>query len=91
MPNRECPVCGTKTDASTCCGIHLGGVFVMSKARIRSLRAYAHGTKGLDADTYRLHVSAVGARSTVDLTWPQYNELLKRLAKLPDATARAHG
>jgi hypothetical protein len=58
--------------------------FVMSKALIRAVRRYAHGAKGLDQETYRLHLSAVGARHTNELTRHQHQALMERLRSLPD-------
>lgn len=58
--------------------------FSMNTARVKSLRAHAHGRKGLDQATYRLHLRAVGATSTLALTERQYYDLLARLNALPD-------
>ena len=80
-----CPACGTPTDARTCCGIPLSAPFHMTRALIVALRRYAHGRKGLDEPTYRLHLHAVGAASTTTLTRTQRDQLLLRLGKLPDA------
>ena len=82
--NEQCPACGTVTERSECCGIYLAGPFRMTTPRVRALRAYAHGRKGLDAETYRMHVRAVGCESTLDLSRDQYNALLRRLRQLPD-------
>lgn len=80
----QCPACGSATERSECCGIYLAGPFHMTTPRVRALRAYAHGRKGLDAETYRMHVRAVGVESTLDLDRDQYNALLRRLRPLPD-------
>lgn len=82
--SRQCPVCGTSTSSSSCCGVRLNAPFRMTRARVRALRAYVHGRKGLDDDTYRLHLAAVGADSTLHLTARSYNALLARLRPLPD-------
>ena len=60
----------------------------MSTARIKALRKYVHGRKGLDEATYRLHLQAVGVTSTLDLTRTSHNALLKRLGALPDKPQR---
>lgn len=62
--------------------------FRMTPSRIRRLRAYAHGRKGLDAEAYDAQRNAVGAASTSEMTYRQYTALLKRLATLPDVPRR---
>lgn len=88
---RECPVCGRDTTASTCCGVQLNAPFAMTKARTIALRRYAHGRKGLDVETYRMHLEGVGARSTTELTRDQHTALLKRLGALPDKPRPGRG
>lgn len=82
--SRQCPVCGTTTAAPSCCGVRLGSPFRMTGNRVKALRAYAHGRKGLDEATYRLHLGAVGVDSTLHLQADSYNALLARLRRLPD-------
>lgn len=84
----QCPACGTRTDRSECCGLYLAGPFHMTRDRVIALRRYAHGRKGLDQETYRMHVRAVGVESTLDLTRDQYAALLRRLRPLPDRARR---
>lgn len=86
---RLCPHCLATTNAATCCGVTLAAPFRMTAARITALRRYVHGRKGLDEDTYRLHLQAVGARSTTLLTRHQHEALLQRLGRLPDRDRRA--
>ncbi|MGH8083904.1 MAG: hypothetical protein ACREPV_01330 [Lysobacter sp.] len=62
--------------------------FRMNTVLVRALRRYAHGRKGLDEATYRLHLSAVGADSTLSLTRTQHAQLLQRLGRLPDRTRK---
>lgn len=88
---RQCPVCGGRTRASRCCGVHLAAPFRMSGSRVKALRAYAHGRKGLDEETYRLHLRAVGVDSTLHLDAPSYNALLARLRRLPDMPRAGQG
>lgn len=45
---------------------------IISKPLIKAPRRFAHGTKGLDEPTYRLHLQAVGATSTTELTREQH-------------------
>lgn len=83
-----CPLCGHVTAKTECCGLDLTAadtLWRMTKARIRYLRAFAHGTKGLDEDTYRLHLVRAGAQHTNELTREQFHALMRDLAKLPDA------
>lgn len=82
--NRECPACGSVTSARACCGVAFDRPFIMTAMRIRALRRYAHGRKGLDEDAYRLHLHAVGAASTTTLTREQHDALMQRLGRLPD-------
>lgn len=66
--------------------------FIMTTNLTKALRRFAHGEKGLDQPTYRLHLQAVGAASTLDLTREQHQQLLGRLRALPStpkAAARA--
>lgn len=87
--NRQCDICGSVTTAASCCGVRVGGPFSMTKARIVALRAYAHGRKGLDIPTYKLHLHAVGVNSTLDLKRETYDALLRRLRPLPDRPKQA--
>ncbi|MFZ6696787.1 hypothetical protein ACO0J1_13555 [Stenotrophomonas acidaminiphila] len=59
--------------------------FRVSTPMVKALRRLAHGQKGLDEETYRAHVRAVGCESTLDLTRPQHAALLQRLIALPDS------
>ena len=85
---RLCPICRAATDAAFCCGMRLGRPFRMSRDRISALRRYVHGRKGLDQETYRMHLAAVGATSTSLLTRAQHDALLQRLRALPDMPRR---
>ncbi|MDR7193394.1 hypothetical protein [Luteimonas terrae] len=68
--------------------MNLAAPFAMTKVRVLALRRYVHGRKGLDEPTYRMHLSAVGADSTLHLTSTQYDALLARLRPLPDRERR---
>lgn len=85
---RLCPICRGATDALYCCGMRLGRPFRMSRDRISAIRRYAHGRKGLDQETYRMHLTAVGATSTSLLTRGQHDALMARLGALPDMPGR---
>lgn len=82
--DRVCPRCESPVRGAWCCGIHLDAPFRMSARLIAAVRRYAHGRKGLDTDTYRLHLQAVGASSTTLLTRAQYGALMHRLRALPN-------
>jgi len=90
-PTRQCPACGSLTRTPSCCGVFLDAPFRMTTARIRALRRFVHGRKGLDEATYRLHLEAVGATSTTELTRDQHDALLARLGKLPDRKREPKG
>lgn len=88
MSIRTCPRCGTNTNARDCCGVVLSTPFRMTASMVTAVRRFAHGAKGLDEDTYRLHLKAVGVSSTLHLNRDQYHALLARLRKLPSAPGR---
>ena len=56
----------------------------MTKALVQRVHAVARGRKGLDEETYRLRVRAVGAETSKRFTREQYREFMRGLAKLPD-------
>lgn len=85
---RLCPECGGTTDAAICCGVRLAAPFRMTAQRVQVLRRYAHGRKGLDEATYRLHLRAVGVTSTLALNREQHATLMQRLGRLPDRNRR---
>lgn len=85
---RACPACGSETTDRTCCGVDLAAPFRMTRNRVTALRRYVHGRKGLDEPTYRMHLAAVGADSTLHLTRAKYDALLARLNELPDRPRR---
>jgi hypothetical protein len=86
MP-RECPLCGRHTSGGWCCGIDLTAArpWRMSPDRIRSVHVLAMGTKGLDEETYRLRLEAVGVTTSKDLDRAQFTALVQGLRALPDA------
>ncbi len=85
---RQCPRCGTRTTARSHCGIDLMP-WRMNKRRIRAVHACAMGRKGLDYETYRLHLLAVGVESSKNMTRSQYQEFFRRMQRLPDRNRRS--
>lgn len=83
---RTCPLCEAETTALECCGIDLTArrPWRMTRERIARVHAVARGQKGLDEETYRLRLLAVGVESSKQLTRPQFLALMQGLAKLPD-------
>lgn len=57
----------------------------MTAGRIRVLRTIVHTRKGLDEETYRDLLGAMGVTSTKKLTRQQYLDLRARLMSLPDS------
>lgn len=86
---RKCPRCGTLTPAANCCGIELAAKrrqrWRMSSLLVRQVHAVARRQKGLDEETYRLRLGAVGVESCKQFTRLQYKGFMHELAKLPDA------
>lgn len=94
MKPRTCPLCNHTTTQRWCCGLDLTArraPWSMTKERIRQVRAFAHGTKGLDAETFRLYLSRVGATSTTTLTQDQHRDLMAALGRLPNAVKARGG
>lgn len=86
---RTCPRCGSKTAAEHCCGLVLTARrlprWKMSAALVRQVHAVARQQKGLDEETYRLRLSAVGVESCKEFTRKQYQVFMAALSRLPDA------
>lgn len=86
-PRRVCPLCSTRTSDWNCCGIYLGGRrrrWSMTPANIKLVHV-VKARKGLDEETYRLRLQAVGVASCKDLSHGQFIAFLEGLSKLPDA------
>ena len=85
---RTCPRCGSKTAAEHCCGLVLAARrrprWKMSAAMVRQVHAIVRRQKGLDDETYRLRLSAVGVESCKEFTRRQYQVFMDALARLPD-------
>lgn len=88
MPRRRrCPRCERLTGATNCCGIDLTvrrAPFVMDAARLRMVHALSR-RKGLDEETYRLRLGAVGVESSKQLGRRQFRDFVDGLRRLPDA------
>ena len=84
---RQCPHCGTKSRRINCCGVILAERrrWRMTKAMVRHIQIFARARKGLDDDSYRANLTAVGADSTTKLTRAQHHELMLRLGRYPDS------
>lgn len=86
-PIRQCPRCGTRSRRLSCCGVILSERrrWRMSAAMVRHVQIFAKARKGLDEETYRMNLAAVGATSTTKLTRAQHHELMLRLGRYPDS------
>jgi hypothetical protein len=84
---RRCPRCERLTGASNCCGIDLTvrrRPWRMDAAKVRLVHVLA-ARKGLDEETYRLRLSAVGVDSCKQLGRREFRTFLQGMAKLPDS------
>lgn len=66
------------------CGAPLPQRFTMSGERCRRLVIFAKARKGLAEQDYRDQLAVVGVTSSKDLTRDQFQQLVNRLARLPD-------
>lgn len=84
---KQCPRCGIRSRRINCCGIILGvrRRWRMTPALVRQVHVIAHVRKGLDKETYQLHLTAVGVETSKRLTRDQHHALLQRFSALPDA------
>lgn len=87
---RTCPHCERETTAAWCCGWNLAGSqrWRMTRERIRAVHVLARTRKGLDEETYRLQLHAVGVDSSLALNQGQFDRLMRSLRALPDATTK---
>lgn len=86
MTTNCCPRCERETRDAWCCGLHLHGArpFHMTPERIRAVHVLKD-QKGLDEETYRLRLQAVGVDSCKALSREQFHTFLRGLSDLPDA------
>ena len=93
--HRYCPQCGSRTLLRWHCNIDLSARrrWAMSPERIRAVHVLARSVKGLDEETYRLRLAAVGVTSCKELSRAQFAAFMAGLRALPDARrspARPH-
>lgn len=86
---RTCPVCQSGTHKHYCCG-----VFLLASRRPWAMRPeyvklvhVVKARKGLDEETYRLRLQAVGVASCKDLGREAFRTFIRELGKLPDSPA----
>ena len=86
-PIRQCPHCGIRSRRLVCCNIILSARrrWHMSAAMIQHVQVFARVRKGLDEESYRMNLAAVGANSTTKLTRTQHTNLMLRLGRYPDS------
>lgn len=83
---RRCPRCERATGATYCCGIDLTArrrPWRMTADKVRLVHVLK-ARKGLDDDTYRLRLAAVGVDSCKQLSREAFRTFLQGLASLPD-------
>ena len=84
---RRCPRCERLTAALDCCGVDLSARrkrFRMTTDMLRLVHVEV-ANKGLDEETYRLRLGAVGVSSSKDFDRGTFKRFMSELAKLPDA------
>ena len=87
LRKRQCPLCDRLTAATDCCGIDFSArrrPWRMDKDKIRLVHVLK-ARKGLDDETYRLRLGAVGVASCKDLGRDAFRRFLRGLAALPDS------
>jgi hypothetical protein len=99
---RRCPRCDRLTAATHCCGLDLAArrrlPWRMDADKVRLVHTLK-ARKGLDDETYRLRLGAVGVDSCKQLSRAAFRSFLAGLVALPDkpgwistdATRRARG
>lgn len=83
---RRCPRCDVLTHAPDCCGILLANArrWRMTPERIRAVQLL-RVRKGLDEETYRLRLGAVGVSTCKALTRAAFRRFVAGLQSLPDS------
>lgn len=92
---RRCPRCERLTLRHDCCGVDLTARrtrFRMTPDLLRLVHATA-ARKGLDDETYRLRLGAVGVESSKQFNRAAFKAFMSGLAALPDVPSarRARG
>lgn len=80
-------MCEQRTAQRWCCGIDLTvrrRPWRMTIERVKLVHVLARARKGLDAETYRLRLRAIGVESSKQLNRAQFHRFLRGLAELPD-------
>jgi hypothetical protein len=87
QPIRQCPICDVPTSARWCCGLDLADArpWRMTRSRIRAVHVLARSRKGLDEETYRARLAAIGVTSSLQFTREQFDSFMRGLRALPDA------
>ena len=86
MMLRICPLCGTTTTRTDCCGIDLTVSprrFRMSPYLVKLVHTIA-ARKGLDDETYRMRLQAVGVDTCKALDLDRFKRFMVGLNTLPD-------
>jgi hypothetical protein len=85
---RRCPRCERLTASTHCCGLDLAArrrlPWRMDAHKVRLVHTLK-ARKGLDDETYRLRLAAVGVDSCKQLGRSSFRTFLSGLASLPDA------
>lgn len=84
---RRCPRCERLSGLNNCCGIDLTvrrKPWRMTKEKIRLVHV-VKARKGLDDETYRLRLGAMGVASCKELSRTAFSAFLKALSALPDS------
>ena len=85
--SRQCPLCQRNTSAQFCCGIDLTTRrrWRMTRDMVKFVHVLGRSRKGLTEENYRLHLSAIGAESSLQLNRDQFHQLIARFRALPDS------
>lgn len=85
---RRCPRCDRLTHAPDCCGVLLANArrWRMTPERIRAVQLL-RVRKGLDEETYRLRLGAVGVSTCKALSRAAFRRFVAGLQSLPDSPA----
>lgn len=84
---RRCPRCDRLTGANSCCGVDLTvrrRPWIMDAHKVRLVHV-VKARKGLDEETYRLRLAAVGVTSSKQLSRVAFRALLSGMSSLPDS------
>lgn len=91
---RTCPMCGAATFTGWHCGLDLSAPTAgwrMGRRELRAVHVLALVVKGLDEETYRLRLGAVGVDSSKQFSRRQFFDFMAGLRTLPDAPGQPMG